>query len=58
MAFRKTVPLDELREQRDRAGHDDSGDATTYQSSRGGWYPQADKPVPGAGTGARKGGGA
>lgn len=25
----------------------DTGHATTYQASRGGWYPAAEKPVPG-----------
>lgn len=47
MAFRKSVPQEELRgamseEQLDRQ-------ATTYQASRGGWFPAEGKPVPGAG---------
>ncbi|MET8566160.1 hypothetical protein ABZV75_38465 [Streptomyces flaveolus] len=27
----------------------DKGTPTTYQSSRGGWYPPEDRPTPGAG---------
>ncbi|MEU7154101.1 hypothetical protein AB0B15_39730 [Streptomyces sp. NPDC045456] len=31
---------------RDESREDDEH-ATTYQASRGGWYPEPDKPVPG-----------
>ncbi|MEU4850656.1 MULTISPECIES: hypothetical protein [Actinomycetes] len=46
MAFRSTIPLAELREKRPDTA-DDSRHETTYQASRGGWYPAPDKPVPG-----------
>lgn len=45
MAFRKSIPQDELRSKlsdEDREKH-----ATTYQSSRGGWFTAPAKPVPG-----------
>ncbi|MFH8792209.1 hypothetical protein [Streptomyces sp. NPDC017941] len=29
-------------------GETDPDHATTFQASRGGWYPTEDKPVPGA----------
>lgn len=45
MAFRKTIPMSELRESREQRGIDDSRHATDYQSSRGGWYP-SNKPEP------------
>ncbi|MFJ5954173.1 hypothetical protein [Streptomyces noursei] len=56
MAFRKTIPMSELREQRAAAGRDDSEHETTYQASRGGWHRPTDKPV--AGTPKRGRGGA
>ncbi|WP_158507735.1 hypothetical protein [Streptomyces noursei] len=45
MAFRRTIPFDELREK--HAGRNDSEHTTTYQASRGGWHRPTDKPVPG-----------
>ncbi|MFE1777179.1 hypothetical protein [Streptomyces sp. NPDC059008] len=51
MAFRTSISLNELREK--RADQDDSQHATTYEASRGGWYPKQDStPVPGAGNGS------
>ncbi|MFE3654119.1 hypothetical protein ACFXO2_41185 [Streptomyces sp. NPDC059152] len=47
MAFRKTIPMSELREQRAAAGRDDSEHVTDFQASRGGWHRPTDKPVPG-----------
>ncbi|WP_228974973.1 hypothetical protein [Streptomyces sp. DH12] len=43
MAFRKTIPMSELRDKqtaKDREQH-----ATDYQPSRGGWLRPKDKPV-------------
>jgi hypothetical protein len=43
--FRKSVPMSELRDKmtpEQRQQHE-----TTYQSSRGGWFPAKSKPVPG-----------
>lgn len=45
MAFRRTIPMSELRDKmtpKDREKH-----GTDYQSSRGGWHRLKDKPVPG-----------
>jgi hypothetical protein len=45
MAFRRSVPQEELRAKltpEQQAQH-----ATTYQASRGGHFPPAQKPVPG-----------
>ncbi len=45
MAFRRTMPQDELRDsmtEEQRTRH-----ATTYQASRGGFFPEQEKPVPG-----------
>lgn len=44
MAFRKTISQDELRS---NLSEKDQQSGPTYQSSRGGWYPETDKPVPG-----------
>lgn len=46
MAFRRSVPQEELAEtmtDKQMARH-----ATTYQASRGGHFPVAEKPLPGA----------
>lgn len=51
MAFRKSVSQAELREkqsEQDRAQH-----ATTYQPSRGGWFLEPVKPVPGTPKGGK-----
>ena len=45
MAFRTSVPQEELRESVPAEQLDPH--ATTYQSSRGGYFPEADRPVPG-----------
>ncbi|MGW6603524.1 hypothetical protein [Streptomyces sp. NPDC055036] len=44
MAFRRSVPQNELRETQ-TSEQRESG--PKYEASRGGWYPQEDKPVPG-----------
>lgn len=43
--LRKSISLSELRESRKERGIDDSKYETTYQASRGGWYPD-NKPQP------------
>jgi len=43
--FRPTIPMDELR---DRLTPEQRAAARTdYQASRGGWFRQPEKPVPG-----------
>ncbi|MFF6976035.1 MULTISPECIES: hypothetical protein [Streptomyces] len=44
MAFRKTLSQDELRK---RLPADEQETGPTYQSSRGGWFPEPVKPVAG-----------
>jgi len=44
MAFRKSVPMSELRES---LTTEEKESGPTYQSSRGGWFPEQSKPVPG-----------
>ncbi|MET8832021.1 hypothetical protein ABZX40_40500 [Streptomyces sp. NPDC004610] len=44
MAFRKTISQDELRK---RLPADEQETGPTYQSSRGGWFPEPVKPIPG-----------
>jgi hypothetical protein len=51
MAFRKTISQDELRRQLP-AEEQETG--PTYQSSRGGWFPERVKPVPGTPKGGKK----
>lgn len=43
--FRKSVSMDELRANQPEAQRGQN--ETTYQSSRGGWFPAKNKPVPG-----------
>jgi hypothetical protein len=51
MAFRRSISQDELR-QKLAAEERESG--PTYQSSRGGWFPEPVKPVPGTPKGGRR----
>ncbi|MFI2215141.1 hypothetical protein [Streptomyces sp. NPDC020141] len=53
MALRKTMPQAELR-QKLPATEQETG--PTYQASRGGWFPEPVKPVPGTpkSTGGRR----
>uniref|UniRef100_UPI002F909C6C hypothetical protein n=1 Tax=Streptomyces virginiae TaxID=1961 RepID=UPI002F909C6C len=44
MAFRKTISQDELRQ---NLTPEQQQSGPTYQSSRGGWFPETDKPVAG-----------
>ncbi|MFD5064525.1 hypothetical protein [Streptomyces sp. NPDC058394] len=44
MAFRLTISQDELRE---KLPADEQANGPTYQSSRGGWADEPEKPVPG-----------
>ncbi|MER6549569.1 hypothetical protein [Streptomyces sp. NPDC001250] len=44
MAFRKSISQAELRE---KLSDEEKANGPTYQSSRGGWYPEPAKPVPG-----------
>ncbi|MFB7467099.1 hypothetical protein ACFCZ1_26990 [Streptomyces sp. NPDC056224] len=46
MAFRKTISQDELSQ---NLTSDLQQSGPTYQSSRGGWFPETDKPVAGTG---------
>lgn len=46
MAFQRTGSQDDLRATMTEEQLEEQ--ATTYQASRGGWYPDVDKPVPGA----------
>jgi hypothetical protein len=45
MAFRRTMPQDELRDSMTEEQR--AQQATTYQASRGGYFPEREKPVPG-----------
>jgi|GEM_PF-2070593 len=45
MALRNSIPMSELRDK--MSSDDQDKHATTYQASRGGHYPEPDKPVPG-----------
>ncbi|MFC8879672.1 hypothetical protein [Streptomyces ardesiacus] len=44
MAFRKSISQAELRE---KLTPEQRASGPTYQSSRGGWFPEPAKPVPG-----------
>ncbi|MFE3907216.1 hypothetical protein ACFXPY_45120 [Streptomyces sp. NPDC059153] len=44
MAFRKTISQDELRS---KLPADEQANGPTYQSSRGCWAAETEKPVPG-----------
>ncbi|MFD7868106.1 hypothetical protein [Streptomyces sp. NPDC059783] len=44
MAFRKTISQDELRSKLPAA---EQTSGPVYQSSRGGHYPETEKPIPG-----------
>lgn len=44
MPFRKTISQDELRES---LTPEQRASGPTYQASRGGWFPEPAKPVPG-----------
>jgi len=44
MAFRKSISQAELRE---KLSDEERASGPTYQSSRGGWFPEPTKPVPG-----------
>ncbi len=52
MAFRRSIPQAELREK--LSDEEQARHATTYQSSRGGWFPAPVKPVPGTPKGGRR----
>lgn len=45
MALPKSIPLAKLRDK--LPPEEIKRNETTYQSSRGGWFPAPDKPVPG-----------
>ncbi|WP_424862149.1 hypothetical protein [Streptomyces sp. MMS24-I29] len=44
MAFRKTIPMAELR---DKLPKSEQETGPVYQASRGCWAPEPEKPVPG-----------
>ncbi|WP_432158023.1 hypothetical protein [Streptomyces sp. bgisy153] len=44
MALRKSIPQAELRE---KLTPEQRASGPTYQASRGGWFPEPKKPVPG-----------
>ncbi|MET9365773.1 hypothetical protein ABZX93_33360 [Streptomyces sp. NPDC006632] len=50
MPFRKTISQDELRES---LTPEQRASGPTYQASRGGWFPEPAKPVPGTPQGDR-----
>ncbi|NUV31948.1 hypothetical protein [Streptomyces odorifer] len=45
--FRKSMPLSELTQSQEGQGGKEDQFVTVYQASRGGWFPPAEKPVPG-----------
>ncbi|MGW1306507.1 hypothetical protein ACWD5R_43705 [Streptomyces sp. NPDC002514] len=44
MAFRNSISQDELRS---KLSQEERENGPTYQASRGGWFPEPVKPVPG-----------